>query len=274
MNFARNLRYSPVNWLVVDWSQSGQAFNDCGLPKPEPCTNPQHNCGSVCTASIPITEAIDTYDWARWLPEVIVGIEDPDEDIAANYVRQAAIEFAEKGRVLQREVIVELQPDVHTYPVFPYEGERIVGVIGISTVDECCGSSTPSCCGGWIDGMNWELDTARNELHVQGPRTGILRILVWAAPTEDACAHDVFLYNNFRRQIAQGARNAYANAVHFRDRLLMASLQPSDTFQRDMVLAKTKAVMKPAGSKMAVGSLFGTSGCCFRRAGSGVRHRR
>lgn len=274
MAFARNLRYSPVNWLVVDWGQGGRAFNDCGLPTPEPCTNPAHSCDTVCTALIPIQEAINTYDWERWLPEVIVGIEDPDEDIAANYVRQAAIEFAEKARVLQREIIIELQPDVNTYPVFPYVGERIVGVLGIQTRDQCCGSSATNCCSGWIDGMDWELDTARNEFTISGPTRGTISLLVWSAPTEDACAHDVYLYDNFRRDITTGARNAYANAVHFRDRLLMASLAPSDTFQRAMLLAKTKAVMRPSAAKMQPGTLFGRDGCCFRRAGAGIRHRR
>lgn len=86
-------------------------------------------------------------------------------------------------------------------------------------------------------------------------------MLVWAAPTEDACEHDVFLYDAFRADITLGARLYYANAVHFRDRLLMASLPTKDSFDRAIVLAKTKAVARPAASKQRAGSgLFGNAG--------------
>ena len=133
MSFPTNLRYSPFNWLVIDWSFNGQRFADCGLPKAPECPEDPEESPAPCRA-LPIQEAIDTYDWARWLPEVIVGIEDPDEEIAANYVRQAAIDLCKDGRVLQREVVVELQPGVSVYPVFPYEGEQIIGVIGIGSL--------------------------------------------------------------------------------------------------------------------------------------------
>ena len=61
---------------------------------------------------LPIQEAIDTYDWERFLPEIMVGIDDADDEIAANYAREAAIEFAKRARVLQREVVVRLEPGV------------------------------------------------------------------------------------------------------------------------------------------------------------------
>ena len=245
------LRYSPFNWLIVPWSFNGQRFSDCGLPKPAPCEEPAEDSPAPCRA-LPIQEAIDTYDWARWLPEVIVGVEEPDEEIAANYVRQAAIEFSREGRVLQREIVVELQPGVSVYPVFPYEGEQIVGVIGMRTSNGGCGCSGTS---GVVDGMNWLLDTARNELHVQGPlRNGLLTLLVFASPTEDACAHDVFLYDRFRADITMGARIAYATAVHFRDRALMASLPTAQEWERRKLAAKTKALRGPSSSQMRPGS--------------------
>jgi hypothetical protein len=140
---ARQLRYSPRNWLIVDWSSHGRAFAECGLPPPIPCLTGGESCGDACAHPLPITEAIDTYDWERWLPEVIIGIDDPDEEIAANYVRQAAIEFCKGGRVLQREVVIELESGVTRYPVFPYDGEQIIGVIGMRAGD----SDACSCLG-------------------------------------------------------------------------------------------------------------------------------
>ena len=259
MSFPTNLRYSPFNWLVIDWSFNGQRFADCGLPKAPECPEDPEESPAPCRA-LPIQEAIDTYDWARWLPEVIVGIEDPDEEIAANYVRQAAIDLCKDGRVLQREVVVELQPGVSVYPVFPYEGEQIIGVIGIGSLrGGTCGCSGNS---GVIENMDWMLDVARNELHVQGPSsTGLLSLLVYSAPTEDACAHDVFLYDRFRADITMGARLAYANAVHFRDRALMLSLPTSDAFARAKLLAKTKAMRGPSSAKMQPGSGMWAGSC-------------
>lgn len=259
MSFPTNLRYSPFNWLVVDWSFNGQRFADCGLPKPAPCDEPSEDSPAPCRA-LPIQEAIDTYDWARWLPEVIVGVEDPDEEIAANYVRQAAIEFCKEGRVLQREVIIELQPGVTTYPVFPYEGEQIIGVIAIATPAGTCGCSGAQTSGASGD-VRWSLDVARNELHLSGaPAAGLVALLVYAAPAEDACAHDVFLYDRFRADITLGARRAYALAVHFRDRYLLASLPPADEWERRKLLAKTKAVRGAPSGKMQPGSGMWGSG--------------
>ena len=252
------LRYSPFNWLIVPWSFNGQRFSDCGLPSPAPCDEPAEDSPAPCRA-LPIQEAIDTYDWARWLPEVIVGVEEPDEEIAANYVRQAAIEFCREGRVLQREVVVELQPGVSVYPVFPYDGEQIVGVIGLRTAGGGCDCRGTS---GTVDGMDWLLDTARNELHVQGPtRNGVMTLLVYSAPTEDACAHDVFLYDRFRADITLGARMAYVQAVHFRDRALLGSLHPASEWERRKLLAKTKALRAPSSSQMRPGSgMWGGAG--------------
>lgn len=252
-----HLRYSPFNYLVVDWSFNGQAFAECGLPSAPDCPEPTEDSPAPCRA-LPIREAIDTYDWARWLPEVIVGIEEPDEEIAANYVRQAAIEFCKDGRALQREIMVELQPGVTKYPVFPYEGEQIVGVIGMRTVDGgSCGCSGTS---GRYGPMVWHLDTARNELHVDGG-TGLLALLVYSAPTEDACAHDVFLYERFRADITKGARLMYANAVHFRDRALMASLPSTDEWLRTKLAAKTKALRGAPSGRMQPGSGMWNSSC-------------
>lgn len=262
-----SLRYSPVNWLIIDWGFNGQSFGECGLPTPRPCEETPE--GSFeCSGPLPIQEAIDTYDWARWLPEVIVGIEDPDEDIAANYVREAAIEFCRYGRVLQREVVVELQYGVSTYPIFPYIGEAIVGVIGVKldAGSPCTCSSTE----GEHEGIDWQLDIARNELTLRNaPRSGQFKLLVWAAPTEDSCRHDVFLYDRFRADITVGARIKYVSALHFRDRALLNSLPPIDVFARAMLLAKTKAIRLSSSSKTQPGS-----GMWSSHQSTHYRHRR
>lgn len=266
----RHPRYSPVNFLIVDWSHNGVAFNNCGLPEALPC---EQECPTEasCARAVPITEAIDTYDWERWLPEVIVGIDEPDEEIAASYVRSAAIEFAKGARVLQREITIELQPGVSTYPVFPYPEEQIIGVMAAKTESDSC-----KCSGlqGSLFGFGWQLDVARNELHLtNAPSYGVLQFLVWSAPSEDACVHDVFLYDRFRYDIALGARVMYANAVHFRDRALMSSLPGGETFARAIVLAKTKAVGSPSSTLRQPGSGMWGGGTLRRGTNPNYRER-
>lgn len=254
----QHLRYSPVNWLVVPWAFRGTSFSDCGLPKQQCCVEPEPE-EAQCCAFLPITEAIDTYGWARWLPEIIVGIDDPDEEIAASYARESAIEFCRDARVLQREVVIELQKEVNTYPVFPYEGEQIVGVLGAQRSDDnsrCCVS-----CGqftGSVFRLDFQFDAARNEITVQGCwRNGaLLRLLVWSAPTEDACAHDVFLYDAFRSAIARRARFRYAQAVHFRDPALMRSLQPEAEWVQSILRAKRRAGSIPSARHERTGSMW------------------
>lgn len=237
----QHYRYSPVNWLIVPWNNNGHQYEDCGLPLPakrKPNMRPEFS--PECCEGLPVEEAIDTYDWGRWLPEVMVGIDSPEPEIAASYVRETAIEFAERSQVLLRRAYIQLQPNVTEYPLEPYVGERIVGVIETRPVlNPQYEWIVPTPALGFKSGV---FDPARNTLTVHHTGDcGTLEVLVWATPTEDSCAQDVFLYNNYRRQIAQTARARYALAVHFRDRELMRTLRPVDMFDNDIRLARVKA---------------------------------
>lgn len=253
------MRYSPVNWLIVDWGHNGVAFNDCGLPQPAPCTPHDPDRPDPCIR-IPVQDAIDTYDWERWLPEIMVGIEDPDEEIAANYARQAAIQFARQTRVLQREITLPLQRGECVYPVLPFEGEQIIGVLG-AAIDDQPGCLCENYCSMRMpNGLAFTFDVARNEIRLES-HTGdccagakLLRVLVWSAPTEDACAHDVFLYDQYRYQITLAARRDYVMAVHFRDRALVQSLPSAGQIESERMLAKSKSTRRHSWSHNSPGS--------------------
>lgn len=253
--FPRNLRYSPVNALIVNWGLNGKAFNDCGLPDPIPCEDDDETGTSPPCCPLPIKEAIDTMGWEAWLPEVIVGVEDPDKEIAASYVREAAIQFAKYTRTLQRQVLIPLQPDICTYPVEPYDQEQIIGIIGAGMDDKPACECNTKCTGYVPEGVRYTLDVARNEIHIEGcPYDGCnkcntLRLLVWSAPTEDACDHDVFLYERFRQDITAGARWNYVSQVHFRDAQLVQSLRLLPNFQERMAFAKNKALSRPSSTR-------------------------
>lgn len=254
-----NLRYSPVNWLIVDWGFAGRPFSDCALPQPTCISEPSESTPPPVCSRVPIREAIDTYDWERWLPEVIAGIKDPDEEIAANYVRETVIDFCKTARVLQRELYIELQPKTDVYPLFPYEDERIHGALMFSL------DGGRNCTCGETGGISadrffsWRLDVARNEIRIeQGRRdSGVLRVLIWAAPTEYACAYDQFLYEHWRQDIAQEARRRYATALHYRDRELLRSLQQDGAFVSAAMRAKLRACNTQTVSHVAPSPVFG-----------------
>lgn len=258
-------RYSPLNALIIDWSYNGDAFNACGLPDPLPCIDPPEPTEPACQA-LALREEINTYDWERWLPEVIVGIEDADEEIAASYIRDAAIEFCKRARVLQRVVVLEIQPDVRVYPFEPYDQENIIGVMGFAFPHQAacwCSHATQ----GDAEGIDWRFDMARNEIELTGAlrQHSQIAFRVWAAPTEEACAQDVFLYENFRSIIAQGARTKYALAVHFRDRALLSSLMTMDTWETQMIRTKNKVYRSPSTTTKPAGSTLWGNDCVRAR---------
>ena len=242
------LRYSPVNWLIIDW-----AFPVCGLPKPRPCEPTPETTAPACQGQ-PLVVLPDTYGWERWLPNVEEGLEEPDDDIAADRVRETAIDFATKSWVLQRELRIAVQKGVSRYPAIGYPDERIVGVIGA----KANGHGSCGCTGrsGEVEGISFNL--TNNEIHVESREAGALDILVWAAPTEDACRHDALLYDNFRSAISNEARRRYARAHYYKDRALLNSLTPERDFELAAVNAKRRAV-KPQteGGYTGMSNLWG-----------------
>jgi len=217
------LRYSPVNGIIVDWGINGQPFDLGCLPKKScdgPAPVPAEPGCDTCEA---IVEPVPTYDWYRWVPEILVGLKDANEDMAASYARRAAIAFTTGARVLRRQVAVALQPGVHRYPIDTFSDERAVGVASIDSAQGACQCECQSS--GMFVG-HVKVDQARQELVLTptagacGCHTGSSRgpthllFTVWATPTEDSCKHDAFLYETYRRQITLGARAAIMAEAH------------------------------------------------------------
>lgn len=210
------LRYSPVNGIIVSWGIGNEPFSMCGMPQrncdgpaPVPPTDPDCPCGET-----PMVEDVPTYAWKRWVPEIIAGFNDASADMASTYARRAAIEFATKTRALRRRIAIPLQDGVLRYPLFPFAGERVHGIISIdSAMGSCqceCSNTGLNIGRVWVDIPTQELRFAPQpgacgcHMAASGPKH--LLVEVWAAPTEDSCDHDAFLYETYRAQITMGAR--------------------------------------------------------------------
>jgi hypothetical protein len=282
------LKYSPVNGVIIDWGVNGEPFCIGCLPEPN-CAGPspvEPPADCECAPEL-IVETVDTYDWFRWVPEIIVGIQEASEDMAASYARRAAIEFARGARVLQRKIVVRLQPNTYSYPLEPFEGESVQGVVRIESPQGLC--QNESCRTGVNLGAV-RVDVAKQELrivptrgscgcHVNGRGTEHIIVTVWVAPTEDSCKHDVFLYDQYRREITLGARAAFIDEAHANgsyktqrgyanSRGDALTYRRADTlradFQRAIIKAKVKAVEEQELRISPPAPAFG-SGCSRRR---------
>jgi hypothetical protein len=251
MASTQGLRYSPVNWLIVDWK-----FPVCGLPQPTACpTTPTTAAPTVC-ATVPMAAPPDTYDWARFLPNMQEGLEEPDDDICADKIREAAIDFARKSWVLQREVSFILQKDESFYPVSNLPGERTVAVVGVKQEKTGC---LP--CSGFIGrtATGVEFNVHQNGIQITSDQGCMCRnagqvitVLVVVAPTEDACAYDVMLYDHYRSVITAEARRRYVRAHHYKERMLLNAQSSELDFDKAAILAKrdaTKFTTQDSGMK-------------------------
>jgi hypothetical protein len=249
MASTQGLRYSPVNWLIVDWK-----FPVCGLPQPQACPPEATTTTAAACVAVPMAIVPDTYDWARFLPNMQEGLEDPDDDICADRIREAAIDFARKSWVLQREVSFVLQKDETFYPVSNTPGERTVAVVGVKQEKSGC---VP--CGGFMGRTNMgvEFNVHQNGIQITSDLGCLCRnagqvvtVLIAVAPTEDACTYDVMLYDHYRAVITAEARRRYVRTHHYKERMLIQSQTPEADFDRAAINAKraaTKFTTQDAG---------------------------
>ena len=169
---------------------------------------------------------------------------------------------------MQRQILTPLSADRCVYPLEPYDQENIIGVIGAGLDDQPACRCNTDCSGFIPEGLQYTLDVARNELHLEGCREvcnrgcRVLRLLVWAAPKEDACEHDKFLYEMFRSDIAAGARMRYASQVHLRDPQLIRSLGALPDFELAGARAKGKAMSVPSVSQTTGSGMWGNNIPC------------
>lgn len=75
-----------------------------------------------------------------FLPELMLSAPGLPQEIAASYIRQAAIDMAESGNTLRRTVRIELQAGVQNYLLEPPDCVRTIGVSRISGRNGWCNS--------------------------------------------------------------------------------------------------------------------------------------
>lgn len=262
----KHLRYSPVNGMIIQWGMGAMSFGACGLPKPRKSFQQTIEAEDICCSQDQIIQEINWCDWGKWLPEVGIGIQDFDEEVAAAFVRETAIEFATTTQVLQRSVFVRVEDGVYAYPLEPAENERIVGVLAVLD-----GNYRMHTGGTHKHGTTAVMRHGTNEV-ILSPElvrsactrgckrnAPILELLVWATPTEEACLHDRILYDQYRKVITAAARTNYIAAMHYDNNALVRTVYPINSFKTECRKIKGQATswIETSNRRKGVGRLFG-----------------
>jgi hypothetical protein len=161
--------------------------------------------------------------WAVWLPEVIVGLEEPNEEIAANYVRQAAIQFCRDALVLQRQMHIRFAHD--GWAVLPQykENEQIIKVLNNPKVRSYVMNDASEMYAK-IEHFAFHWHESRCHSHHWYNHDAV--VLFCAAPTEFSQTHDSILYQRWRAPITEAARISYVKAYHFKNQEALRALSP------------------------------------------------
>jgi hypothetical protein len=154
----------------------------------------------------------ETVPFSAFTPEVILATGDCPSEIAENYLRHAAIDFAERSQVLTRKFHVGFQACVPDYLIDPPACERIVSIQRVCFDGDCADSAVvshepcrlPCACGSsavWFEPPNIVNVTP-------APRSdydGGLWLRFSVAPLRDACEIDRLFYERYHEAIVHGA---------------------------------------------------------------------
>lgn len=146
----------------------------------------------------------------QFLPELTFDIPELPDEIAMHYIRKAAIEFAQRSRVIRRKVRIRTQNCVNNYILEAPDCMELVAIHTLCNVSGgCCG--TPSrvthepcnirSCGvtSWYEAPNiiW-ISPGRDCTEYE--------VEISVAPPPDACELDKEFYTKYQEALLVGAK--------------------------------------------------------------------
>ena len=151
-----------------------------------------------------------------FLPKIVYALSTPDggadTDALNSYVVDTIIDFANRTRILRREVRIKLQPCVDTYRVDPQDCVEIVALLRVCypghsvaiTPREPCGRGCGVSCGPTTVSLDDD-----GVLHVYPPPADMgtddyMELVLAVAPKRDACEVDAVVYDKYAPVIVSG----------------------------------------------------------------------
>lgn len=170
-------------------------------------------------------------DFSDFAHEIKLAIGDVQDDLVANYVRQAIIDLCERSQVLVRAVDIDVQCGIEDYPIEVDEDERVVSIQRICVgTQECTSSvvlrSSEPCNTGCTIHSHAIWFVPPDTLHIRPipkqDKESAIRVFVAVAPTRDACTVDRIFYERYHEAVINGAlaRLYLAKTTPWHDRQL------------------------------------------------------
>jgi hypothetical protein len=161
-----------------------------------------------------VYDPLETVSLSDFTPEVVLAAKDCPHEIAENYLRHAAIDFAERSQVVVRALYVHVQACVNDYLLELPTCERIVSVQQVCNRDGCqaivaathgpCMLPCPLGCGAsvaWFREPNMIFFSPAPNHDLQDA----LKVDVATAPQRDACDLDRAYYEKYHEAVVHGA---------------------------------------------------------------------
>ncbi|QEY24780.1 hypothetical protein D0T90_10135 [Neisseria animalis] len=153
---------------------------------------------------------MDFVPLAEFLPRVRLIAKGVPDDVALDYIGQAAFEFAVKTRLLKRELVFDVQADVQDYYLEAGECEQVHLIRKIDLDCDVCGTASCAVDAGYCANQNLLFDFEPPEKiwlkkRPDADAENAFRVEYVAAPTQTACEVDRLLFDRYQDAVVSGA---------------------------------------------------------------------
>ena len=193
-----------------------------------------------------------------FIVELSLEIPELSDDILMHYVRDAAIDFAERSRALQREITICLQPCVPDYILEAPDCVRIVSLhkvkaAGVRAYADCAGCRQ-------MDGfqVHWQQPDVLWVKPVPVDAQDIT-VVVSVAPLPDACELDEVLLTRYKEALLAGARARLYGLQRRPWTSLVSATEQRKEFDRRIAAAGTDRLLQGRTGRVRMQTVFNRS---------------
>lgn len=210
---------SPYNNRTLYYEGSGTSFC-CPIPSSVPI------CRRVWVEPDRevIQDPISWVDWTVFSDDVGLGFVGFDEEVAPYFSREAGIDFAKETKCLQRQLFLDLKPNVWRYDLPIPKEENYGGILGYFYGGVFRKHGLHCAIQSQLGSVQPHTNVIEFNRNLLLNPTGEILVVVWTTPNERSDVFDITLYDYYREQIVADARYRYARRFYYRDKELVSSV--------------------------------------------------
>lgn len=189
----------------------------------------------------------------------------PDDDAVASYIVDTVIDFANRTRILRRDIRIRLQPCVDTYRVDAQDCVEIVALLrachdgypAVIVPREACGRGCSVSCGALAVSLDEDGILHISPPPAPGAEPEFIDLTVAVAPKRDACEVDELVYTKYLQVIVSGTlAELYKNGSAPWFNLTLAQARETEYNRRlsaagvDRILGRATGPFKMRGVKI------------------------